>query len=185
MGGAELGGLGRIEWGRLGATLNSMRRAALGWWTSDFKSPAQDRQAVDARVGARERTCSHACAHVRARVPELAPKTLWPSGLRRWLKAPVRKGVGSSPTGVMSPSIHALARQDWHDCFASACALWCLGRSCAEGCWAFARGLQGLPAPASQARLCEALLKCAGPAARISHAGPKARRSQGGSNSRP
>ena len=28
-------------------------------------------------------------------------KTLWPSGLRRWLKAPVRKGVGSNPTGVI------------------------------------------------------------------------------------
>ena len=27
--------------------------------------------------------------------------TLWPSGLRRWLKAPVRKGVGSNSTGVM------------------------------------------------------------------------------------
>ena len=27
-------------------------------------------------------------------------KTVWPSGLRRWLKAPVRKGVGSNPTGV-------------------------------------------------------------------------------------
>jgi hypothetical protein len=26
--------------------------------------------------------------------------TLWPSGLRRWLQAPVRKGVGSNPTGV-------------------------------------------------------------------------------------
>jgi hypothetical protein len=26
--------------------------------------------------------------------------TLWPSGLRRWLKAPFRKGVGSNPTGV-------------------------------------------------------------------------------------
>ena len=30
-----------------------------------------------------------------------AIKTLWPSGLRRWLKAPVRKGVGSNPTGVI------------------------------------------------------------------------------------
>ena len=30
----------------------------------------------------------------------LPNKTLWPSGLRRWLKAPVRKGVGSNPTGV-------------------------------------------------------------------------------------
>ena len=26
--------------------------------------------------------------------------TVWPNGLRRWLQAPVRKGVGSSPTGV-------------------------------------------------------------------------------------
>ena len=27
-------------------------------------------------------------------------KTVWPSGLRRWLKAPVRKGVGSNLTAV-------------------------------------------------------------------------------------
>ena len=27
-------------------------------------------------------------------------KTVWPSGLRRWLKAPVRKGVGSILTAV-------------------------------------------------------------------------------------
>ena len=27
-------------------------------------------------------------------------KTVWLSGLRRWLKAPVRKGVGSNPTAV-------------------------------------------------------------------------------------
>ena len=27
--------------------------------------------------------------------------TVWPSGLRRWLQAPVRKGVGSNPTAVM------------------------------------------------------------------------------------
>ena len=27
-------------------------------------------------------------------------KTVWPNGLRRWLKAPVRKGVGSNPTAV-------------------------------------------------------------------------------------
>ena len=26
--------------------------------------------------------------------------TIWPSGLRRWLQAPVRKGVGSNPTAV-------------------------------------------------------------------------------------
>ena len=28
--------------------------------------------------------------------------TVWPSGLRRWLQAPVRKGVGSNPTAVNS-----------------------------------------------------------------------------------
>ena len=28
-------------------------------------------------------------------------RTVWPSGLRRWLQAPVRKGVGSNPTAVM------------------------------------------------------------------------------------
>ena len=27
-------------------------------------------------------------------------KTVWPNGLRRWLQAPVRKGVGSNPTAV-------------------------------------------------------------------------------------
>ena len=26
--------------------------------------------------------------------------TVWPSGLRRWLKAPFRKGVGSNPIAV-------------------------------------------------------------------------------------
>ena len=31
----------------------------------------------------------------------LSYKTVWPSGLRRWLQAPVRKGVGSNPTAVM------------------------------------------------------------------------------------
>ena len=33
-----------------------------------------------------------------------AIKTVWPSGLRRWLKAPVRKGVGSNPTAVILES---------------------------------------------------------------------------------
>ena len=27
-------------------------------------------------------------------------KVAWPSGLRRWFKAPVRKGVGSNPTAA-------------------------------------------------------------------------------------
>ena len=44
------------------------------------------------RVGAR---------FIPFRLRAAAIKTLWPSGLRRWLKAPVRKGVGSNPTGVI------------------------------------------------------------------------------------
>ena len=34
-------------------------------------------------------------------------KTVWPSGLRRWLQAPVRKGVGSNPTAV---TLHAVCK---------------------------------------------------------------------------
>ena len=34
-------------------------------------------------------------------------KTVWPSGLRRWLQAPVRKGVGSNPTAVTLASKNA------------------------------------------------------------------------------
>ena len=30
-------------------------------------------------------------------------KTVWPSGLRRWLKAPVRKGVGFEPHSCHHP----------------------------------------------------------------------------------
>ena len=32
-------------------------------------------------------------------------KTVWPSGLSQWLKAPFCKGVGSNPTAVIPPSI--------------------------------------------------------------------------------
>ena len=34
-------------------------------------------------------------------LPEGKNRTVWLSGLRRWLQAPVRKGVGSNPTAVM------------------------------------------------------------------------------------
>ena len=34
-------------------------------------------------------------------VCDFAAATVWPSGLRRWLKAPVRKGVGSNPAAVI------------------------------------------------------------------------------------
>ena len=38
--------------------------------------------------------------------------TVWPSGLRRWLQAPVRKGVGSNPTAVIFAQ--SLARSAVH-----------------------------------------------------------------------
>ena len=37
---------------------------------------------------------------LRVSLPGTLNMTVWPSGLRRWLQAPVRKGVGSSPTAV-------------------------------------------------------------------------------------
>ena len=40
----------------------------------------------------------HVCSKGLGKPPDR--KTVWPSGLRRWLKAPVRKGVGSNPTAV-------------------------------------------------------------------------------------
>ena len=51
-------------------------------------------------------------------------KTVWPSGLRRWLQAPVRKGVGSNPTAV----IHDLDL--WMKCDATKYG-WMCKRSCA------------------------------------------------------
>ena len=41
--------------------------------------------------------------------------TVWPSGLRRWLQAPVRKGVGSNPTAVtFSDEAHILLENREH-----------------------------------------------------------------------
>ena len=34
-------------------------------------------------------------------------RTVWPSSLRRWLQAPVRKGVGSNPTAVTFVAVFA------------------------------------------------------------------------------
>ena len=39
------------------------------------------------------------------------PRTVWPSGLRQWLKAPFRKGVGSNPTAVTGRGPVALQAQ--------------------------------------------------------------------------
>ena len=51
---------------------------------------------VNSRFAHRARGCD---AKDQA-LPRFANKTVWPSGLRRWLQAPVCKGVGSNPTAV-------------------------------------------------------------------------------------
>ena len=45
-------------------------------------------------------TCELAIGMCYVKVVILLTETLWPSGLRRWLKAPFRKRVGSNPAGV-------------------------------------------------------------------------------------
>ena len=47
----------------------------------------------------------------RALLPAI--KTVWPSGLRRWLQAPVRKGVGSNPTAVIAEQKKHRGRRNW------------------------------------------------------------------------
>ena len=61
------------------------------------------------------------------RMVTLLTETLWPSGLRRWLKAPFRKGVGSNPTAVTFPGAFvrtavALSRH-FHSTYTGACRL--------------------------------------------------------------
>ena len=51
------------------------------------------------------RTVSFIYAMACALIEEI--KTVWPSGLRRWLKAPFRKGVGSNPTAVIDRAAFA------------------------------------------------------------------------------
>ena len=45
---------------------------------------------------------NHNCENILSLA--VANMTVWPSGLRRWLQAPVRKGVGSNLTAVSAPS---------------------------------------------------------------------------------
>ena len=40
-------------------------------------------------------------------------QTVWPSGLRRWLQAPVRKGVGSNPTAVTLCAFAETCSRTW------------------------------------------------------------------------
>ena len=51
--------------------------------------------------------------------------TVWPSGLRRWPQAPVRKGVGSNPTAVTQ--LHATGEPGPYGCFS------CRWSSCSRG----------------------------------------------------
>ena len=94
----------------------SIKSLSLGAFT-----PARTaRRCYNLRLGPKQYPCAHqgpdtsrpaACAslwglqHVRPARQEsqmrLHIKTVWPSGLRRWLQAPVRKGVGSNPTAVI------------------------------------------------------------------------------------
>ena len=53
---------------------------------------------------------STAARHARSGQMAIHTLTVWPSGLRRWLQAPVRKGVGSNPTAVTCCPRHAAAR---------------------------------------------------------------------------
>ena len=48
----------------------------------------------------------HFALGVRNRL--ITPSTAWPSGLRRWLQAPVRKGAGSNPAAVTFDRVELL-----------------------------------------------------------------------------
>ena len=62
--------------------------------------------------------------------------TVWPSGLRRWLQAPVRKGEGSNPTAVRGRDVKSCGRApclcfapaDPHDSHNAAAKIMCRGR---------------------------------------------------------
>ena len=73
------------------------------------RGPNQPRRASGALPAALGQATAgmQAVAQCLARGPfSQPPKTVWPSGLRRWLKAPVRKGVGSNPTAVILHVAH-------------------------------------------------------------------------------
>ena len=67
------------------------------------------RHAYRAPTAVRRHACHRGCWQLAIRV-----MTVWPSGLRRWLQAPVRKGVGSNPTAVNGRGLAASASGDTH-----------------------------------------------------------------------
>ena len=56
---------------------------------------------------------SRAAIVFQVHVAPIAVKTVWPSGLRRWLQAPIRKGVGSNPTAVIFIFLASAANADY------------------------------------------------------------------------
>ena len=80
----------------------------------------------------------------------VAVMTVWPSGLRRWLQAPVRKGVGSNPTAVTMPTTTTAPPTPF------ACAR--IQQTTRTRCSCGGRGRAGLPLPLARAR---PLLPCA------------------------
>ena len=58
--------------------------------------------------------------------------TVWPSGLRRWLKAPFRKGVGSNPTAANFKDMFAAVAVVAIWCTCRARAIWMIALSIGE-----------------------------------------------------
>ena len=76
-------------------------------------------------------------AHVFSLLDVPLSKTIWPSGLRRRLKAPFRKGMGSNPTAVTFPQV--FGRRHWKE--EDVCHF-----SCSKGCLPSSQVLELLPA---------------------------------------
>ena len=85
-------------------------------WQGDLRRGLQ----APVRAGVVSNPIAFVCARLSNSTVHLSQKgraqskveymTVWPSGLRRWLKAPVRKGVGSNPTAVIPSPDDYLSR---------------------------------------------------------------------------
>ena len=87
---------GPLHHGAHGVVVSHPRRLrkALG------SDPSVDSAAFEGLASAEGSGPLFACWDWGPRAP-CSDRTVWPSGLRRWLKAPVREGVGSNPTAVI------------------------------------------------------------------------------------
>ena len=83
-----------------GATCSSCVGPAAWPW-----HPSHDRhRGHEGSSSLRAIEATHVSANIMVRHHKTVSMTVWPSGLRRWLQAPVRKGVESNPTTVSSIS---------------------------------------------------------------------------------